>query len=129
MHGQERLLGILVLLSLTSSSANAAAVAFKPAANYPVGTNPKAVAAADFDRDGHVDLAIANQGAAGEAGNISILIGNGDGTFKSATNLTGEKNPSVMAAADFNRDDNVDLVLIDGASAFCWATATARSVR
>lgn len=60
-------------------------------------------------------MAVANSGnpATGDDGNVSVLLGNGDGTFQSATNAPAGKNPFTIATGDFNRDDKADLVLID----------------
>jgi hypothetical protein len=44
-----------------------------------VGSGPHSAAAADFNRDGHVDLAVTNR----DDGTVSILLGAGDGTFTS----------------------------------------------
>jgi hypothetical protein len=105
----------LFLLFSLSNPANAATVAFKPAVTYPVGTAPFAVASGDFNGDGKMDLAVANAGnvAAGDDGSVSMLLGNGDGTFQPANNISAGKNPFVIQAADLNRDGKADLVLID----------------
>src|SRR2546425_9830025 len=90
MLGQGRFSGaILLALFVFSHSASSATIGFKPAVNYPVGTNPVAVAAGDFNGDGTVDLAIANNGnpGAGDDGSVSILLGNGDGTFQRSKNI------------------------------------------
>jgi FG-GAP repeat len=48
----------------------------------------RAVASADFNGDGKVDLAVANNGnSSGEDGGVSILLRNGDGTFQATTNF------------------------------------------
>lgn len=119
MSGQEKrvaLLAVTLLLVLSlTNPANAANVGFKPAVTYPVGTGPAAVAIGDFNGDGKGDLAVANFGnpAAGDDGSVSILLGNGDGTFQPANNTSAGKNPFVIQAADFNGDGRADLVLID----------------
>ena len=104
-----------LLLICISISANAFTVSFRPAVNYPVGTAPQAIAVGDFNGDGKPDLVVANLGnpQTGDDGSISVLLGNGDGTFQSAHNFAGGKNPSSIATADFNRDGKTDLVLID----------------
>src|SRR5215831_10710284 len=90
-------------------------VAFRPAQSYTVGTNPSAVAVADFNSDGKMDLAVMNVGdpAANDSGSVSILLGNGDGTFQSANNITAGKNPRAMAIGDFNGDHKVDVAVIN----------------
>ena len=57
-------------------------VTFAPAVNYGAGNSPVTVAVGDFNGDGKQDLAVANGGD----NNVSILLGNGDGTFHSAVN-------------------------------------------
>ena len=102
----------LLLMFLLSHSATSATIGFMPPVNYPVGTNPGAVAVGDFNGDGKTDLAVVNNGNAstGDDGNVSILLGNGDGTFQAAVNFAAGKNPSSIAVGDFNGDGRVDLV-------------------
>ena len=58
---------------------------FQPPVNYTVGENSKSVVVGDFNGDGKLDLAVAN--AANLPGNtVSVLLGNGDGTFQAAVN-------------------------------------------
>ena len=45
-----------------------------------VGHSPSAVAAGDFNHDGRPDIAVTNK----ESNTVSILLGNGDGTFQPA---------------------------------------------
>ena len=116
-----KVLGTIVLLATAlSHSATSATIGFKPAVNYAVGTKPVAVAAADFDGDGKIDLAVVNSGDAsvGDDGGVSILLGNGDGTFRAAVNIPAGKSPVSIAVADFNGDHRLDLAVInfDGGS-------------
>jgi hypothetical protein len=71
------------------------------------------VAIADFNKDGNLDLAVANQcqDNSCQNGAVSVLLGNGNGTFQPAQNFwsAGYKTDSV-AVGDFNKDGNADLV-------------------
>jgi hypothetical protein len=66
---------------------------------------PLVLAAADFDGDGKLDLAV-------ESGyptsTLSILLGNGDGTFQNPID-TAASNPGGLAVEDFNHDGILDL--------------------
>ena len=86
---------------------------FKSGVSYPVGTAPLAVAVGDFNGDGKPDLAVANAGnpGTGDDGNVSILLGNGDGTFQPALDVAAGKNPYSIAVGDFNGDGRLDLVV------------------
>src|SRR5262245_11105519 len=74
--------------------------------NYAVGTNPLAMASADFNGDGKLDLAVANQ----QSNTVIILLGKGDGTFQAAQNYSTGSGPRSVAVGDFNADGKLDLV-------------------
>jgi Bacterial Ig-like domain (group 3)/FG-GAP-like repeat len=82
--------------------------------NSPITTGnfPEAVKVADFNNDGFQDLAVANL----NDGTVSILLGNGDGTFTAATGspVTVGGFPFFLAAADLNEDGTADLAVVDG---------------
>src|SRR5205807_232848 len=65
------------------------------------------VVAGDFNGDGKLDLVVANQ----HANSVSILLGNGDGTFKSAVNYGAGTIPVDVAVGDFNADGKPDLAV------------------
>ena len=85
--------------------------AFTPATGSPitVGTFPQAVRAGDFNRDGLLDLAVANA----RDNTVSILLGNGDGTFTPASGSPVAVGgfPFFLAVADFNADGSPDLAV------------------
>ena len=88
------------------------ATAFYPANSVAVGTTPVSMATGDFNADGLADLAVANTAS----GSVSILLGNGDGTFATAVDYPALTSPQAIVAADFNADGNTDLA-VAGASA------------
>jgi trimeric autotransporter adhesin len=84
-------------------------LSFSPATSFPVGTNPQAVVTADFNNDGKLDLATSNYDGATGDGSVSVLLGNGDGSFQpTLTSATGPYTYS-LAAGDFNADGKIDL--------------------
>jgi hypothetical protein len=88
---------------------------FQSAVSYPSG-GPDAVSVVigDFNGDGKPDLAVANacfNYSCGASANVSVLLGNGDGTFQSAvTYASGGQSTLAVAVADFNGDGKPDLV-------------------
>lgn len=82
------------------------------ASSYVAGSSPASVAVGDFNRDGKPDLAVANLGN----NDVSILLGDGDGTFHPAVNYSlgsGSPEPAAVAVGDFNGDGKPDLVVSD----------------
>ena len=75
-------------------------------ATLTVGSGPIAVAAADVNGDGKVDLISANH----YANSLSVLTNNGNGGFVLATDLSVGGNPNSVTAADVNGDGKVDLI-------------------
>jgi hypothetical protein len=62
----------------------------------------------DFNGDGHLDLAATWAGFGGSDGTISVLSGNGDGTFRPQVTYPGT-DPVSLAIADFNGDGDPDV--------------------
>ncbi len=76
--------------------------------SYDVGVRPGAIATADLDGDGALDVAVANS----SDGTVSILLGVGSGRLRAAVDspFPAGREPSDVDAADLDRDDDVDLV-------------------
>jgi len=90
---------------------------FRTAVDYAAGVGPIGVAVGDFNGDGISDLAVANYGDAnGRGGNLSVLLGNGDGSFRKAVNYATGSGPFAVAVADFNADGFLDLVVVNDIS-------------
>src|SRR5262249_5160089 len=77
---------------------------------FPAVTNSVFAAVGDFNGDGKTDLAV---GYGQPSGFISVLLGKGDGTFKTAVNYTAA-NPLFIVVDDFNRDGRTDLAVANG---------------
>ena len=83
---------------------------FKAAVPYLAGglNNAVAIAVRDVNGDGKPDLAVANY----NSDSVSILLGNGDGTFQTAVPFAaGAGNPQSVALGDVNGDGKLDLVV------------------
>ena len=74
--------------------------------SYAVGVRPTSVAVADFNRDGALDIAVANTGS----GTVSVLLANRR-RFQVAATFRGGPEPSDLEAADIDRDGDQDLVI------------------
>jgi len=87
---------------------------FQPPVHYTV-SDPLGVAVGDLNGDGKLDLAVTNFNglATTFGGGVSILFGNGDGTFKPPVFYNTGKNPTAVAIGDLNGDGKPDLVVTD----------------
>jgi hypothetical protein len=74
---------------------------------YAAGPEPYFVAVGDLNLDGAPDLAVANYGG----DSVSILLGNGDGSFRAHVDYATGPAPTVVAVADFHGDGLQDLAV------------------
>ena len=90
---------------------------FAPAQNYAVGGGPESVAVGDFNNDGKLDIITANYLGFGGS-TVSVLLGNGNGTFQPALNYglpAGQTIPqraNALAVGDFNKDGKLDVAVV-----------------
>jgi len=104
---------------------------FAPPVDHPVGDagdGPRALALADLDGDGLLDVATANQ----HSGDVTVRLGLGDGTLGPAASFAAGDDPHGLAAGDLDGDGALDLVVValaparvrlllgDGLGGFTW---------
>ncbi|HXM20584.1 MAG TPA: VCBS repeat-containing protein [Terriglobales bacterium] len=88
---------------------------FGAAKAYPSGLYPISIVSADFNGDGIPDLAVANY-ASPKPCHVSIMLGNGDGTFQPPLQFRVGVSPRQLVVADFNHDGKPDLATLTGYS-------------
>lgn len=80
------------------------------ASQFPVDGQPWGNAVADLNEDGKPDLvAVNNTGR-----KLSVLLGNGDGTFQPKLDTAVGSSPQYAAVADFNGDQHLDVAVSNG---------------
>src|SRR5437016_5468084 len=80
-------------------------LSFSPVVSYPVGAAPQAVVSGYFNNDSVLDLAVVNYSSS----NVSVLLGNPDGTFQDAVNYDTGTGPRSIAVGDFDGDHAIDI--------------------
>lgn len=86
-----------------------------PAGAVPTtAASPVDIAIGDLNGDGKRDVVVANNAS----NNISVFIGNGDGTFQAGvtTNVSTNGRPSALILADFNGDQKLDFATANSMS-------------
>ena len=97
---------------------------FPTMTTYATGKGPVAITTGDFNGDGKLDLAIVNNctvnvatGGPCAAGDysVSILLGNGDGTFSAPVNYPVGTSPVALVSGTFNtkNDQHLDLAVVN----------------
>ncbi len=96
----------VVFFEITRSSSS---VALDTPASLTAGSSPSYAATGDFNGDGKLDLIVANF----SSNDISVLLGNGDGTFQAAVNYRAGSGPRSIGVGDFNGDGKLDLAVVN----------------
>ena len=105
--------GLAVWSVLVAVAAQAQDVSFIARRDFDAGIHPQSVAVGDFNGDGVQDLAVANGGTLPSFldGSVSVLLGNGDGSFQATQYFGAGSGPRSAAVADFNGDGLPDLAV------------------
>jgi len=88
---------------------------FLPPVDYSV-PGASMVALADINRDGILDIVSANGFSPTGDGGVSVLLGNGDGTFKPAIKIAAGGSPTMVVVGDFNNDGIPDIAVSNSPS-------------
>ena len=88
---------------------------FQTARSFAAGSGPTSIAVGDFNRDGLPDLAVVNNNYEYD-NNVSVLLGDGDGSFQAARSFGVGNLPTSVAVGDFNGDGLPDLAVTNSIS-------------
>lgn len=85
---------------------------FASPVNYSTGSSPFTVIAADLRGIGKIDVVTVNMpNGIDQPGTVSVLLGNGDGTFQTHVDYSVGDFPTGIVAGDFNDDGKTDLAI------------------
>jgi hypothetical protein len=85
---------------------------------YDLATGPLSLAVADFNRDGRLDLVLGNwEFSYFGTTAVSVLLGNGDGSFQEPLYYDADRGRQWVAVGDFNGDGYADVVAVHSSSA------------
>ncbi len=90
-----------------TTSLTPSAPPLQPIPINPDGSGPEDIVTGDFNGDGRTDLAVANN----TSNDVSILLGNGDGTFQNQVTYAVGSSPIALVTGDFTGDGRTDLAV------------------
>jgi len=91
------------------AAATGPACTYNQTASAAVAGDPRSLAMADLNKDGILDIVTGNL----DGSSISVLIGKGDGTFRTAVSYSVGVNPYQVVTGDFNGDGYLDVAAAD----------------
>src|SRR5262245_42615289 len=103
---------VCLLTHTTLGFGQCTAPSFAAATKSAAGDGPFKLAIGDFNSDTKLDLAVPNV----NADRVSILVGNGAGSFMLGGSFPVGHEPAAVAAGDFNSDGKLDLAVVNATS-------------
>jgi hypothetical protein len=100
---------------------------FQPQAIYSTAPSPGSLVTGDFNGDGKLDLAMVARTSNTSIFAVSVLLGNGDGSFQQHVEYTTGDEPAQVVTGDFNDDGKLDVATINacGDDPNCGLTSSA----
>jgi hypothetical protein len=80
---------------------------------FSAGPSPQAVAVADFNNDGRLDVVVVDYDTV-TSGEVTVLLGNGSGGVSSSSVFATGAGPLSVAVGDFNGDGDLDMAVANG---------------
>lgn len=102
-------------VSVLTSNFSGTTGSFNTAVTIPVAGTPLPLATGYFDNAAPTDLDIV-AGTTGTPGDISLILGNGNGTFQAANNVPALDNNQAIAVGDFTNNGDMDVLSVSGSS-------------
>jgi hypothetical protein len=88
---------------------------FQPAIDIDGGNSPTTIAVGDFTGSGILDIAVTNQTPVGLGGFVSVVLGNGDGSFQPGFSYSTGHASEGLVVGDFTGNGILDLAVANGA--------------
>ncbi|HJZ60691.1 MAG TPA: VCBS repeat-containing protein [Miltoncostaeaceae bacterium] len=104
------MIGAACVVLTAAGTARSAPPSFTPPVSFPAGDGPRGIALGDVNRDGHLDVVVADYGPDQDPGRfLTLLLGNGDGTLRPPVALPVDQGPFAVALADLDGNGTVDI--------------------
>ncbi len=100
------LLGAAILVADPAVAQN---LVLTPVVPADVGRHPGALTVGEFNGDGWLDVATVNSGS----DDVTMLFGNGNGTFRSGISFGVGRSPMFLTSGDLNQDATLDLIVAE----------------
>src|SRR5207237_7607970 len=89
--------------------------------SFAMSQSPYDILAADLNNDGHIDIASCNYGSNPGDYNLTVRLGNGNGTFQNVQLIDAAYSPDLanvsgIAAGDVDNDGDMDIMVSQNAS-------------
>ena len=106
------LLWVVIVMLVLSVPVDAQNLVLTPVVPADVGRHPEALTVGDFNGDSWQDIATVNS----DSDDVTMLFGNGNGTFRSGISFGVGRSPMFLTSGDLNQDAKLDLIVAETGS-------------